>query len=168
MNICKSPWKWGFGEMWGASSSSQSGGLHNILREGDCHVSINETAEQWQSGTGPPVLQGFPPKLVEHIGHTCGGWEVVHCPSSSSALQHFKFGGQVFGVGVQCACCVFKLWSDKCFVTCWSDVLVFRFDVSFDEAKWHICFAYYLVYMCVPFKVWWYIDPEVFSVVYYL
>ena len=46
MNIYKSPWKLGFVGMRGVGSSSQSGGLHNILWEGDCHVSINDTVEQ--------------------------------------------------------------------------------------------------------------------------
>ena len=44
--------------------TSLSGELHNVLGEGDCHLSIHYVMEQCQSCTGPPVFQCFPPKAV--------------------------------------------------------------------------------------------------------
>ena len=97
----------------GVGGTSLSGGLHNVLGEGDCHVSIHYVMEQCQSCTGPPVFQCLPPKAVWHGGHTWGGWEIIHGPSSSSALNHLKFGGEVFCMGVPCTSCIFQLRSNN-------------------------------------------------------
>ena len=134
---------------------------------------LDDTVEQWQSGTGSPVLEYIPPKLVEHVDHTSSGWEIVHRTLSSSTLDHFNFGGQCFGWGGGGVSDAFAVYS---IASCGLTNVLLHVDLMLSVSFW--CFVYggqfinlffyYKVYMCFPFKVGWYADPEVLSIVYYI